>query len=471
MGHADSAATEDRVLRKLSGYAAGLTSGDISSAAVHAAKVRIIDTLGALIGGFDGEPCATARRIAAAAPRATGATVLGTSLVVAPEMAAFANATTSRYAEANDVYRWPKATGGHPSDVIAPVLAAAEHAGANGRAFIEGVVVAYELFCRISDCLDGWGTGVEPTNFGRIGVAAAAARLMKLPPDQIGHAISMATITGNVVRQVRAGHLSAWKAVASGEAGRAGVFAAIMAREGMPGLSMPFEGEHAWCEQFSRKPLNITEMGGPGVPFKVEVTLIKQRNICAATIGSALAAESLGQRLRGRTTAIRQVKVEVYDNAKLNMGTGAQHWNPQSRETADHSIPYVVSAGLLDGLVGVAQFDDAHLADPALRSLLAKVEVEENTAFSALYKKHPAEHHARITVEMNDGETLVGEAGGAKGDLGNARTDAEINAKFLELTEARLGAQRARSILEPLWDLENMKSVASIPPAFEVTPQ
>jgi 2-methylcitrate dehydratase len=248
------------------------------------------------------------------------------------------------------------------------------------------------------------------------------------------------------------------------------VFAALMARDGMPGLAMPFEGEHAWCEQIARKPLNITEMGGPGVPFKVEVTLIKQRNICAATIGSALAAEPLGQQLRGRIAAIGKVKVEVYGNAKKNMGTGAQHWNPTTRETADHSIPYVVSAGLLDGAVTAAQFDDAHLADPTLRALLAKVEVEENPAFSALYTKHPAEHHARITVQMSDGETLVGEAGGAKGDLGSPRTDAEISAKFLELTEPRLGAKEARSVLERLWDLDNMKSVAAIAPAFVVKP-
>jgi 2-methylcitrate dehydratase PrpD len=79
MGHADSAATEDLVFCKLSSYVANLISSDISPGAVHAAKIRIIDTLGALIGGFDGQPCATARRLAAAAPRANGATVLATT--------------------------------------------------------------------------------------------------------------------------------------------------------------------------------------------------------------------------------------------------------------------------------------------------------------------------------------------------------------------------------------------------------
>jgi 2-methylcitrate dehydratase len=461
----------DRVLDRLSGYAAGLEYGALSPSAIHAAKVRIIDTLGALIAGFDGEPCAIARRMAASAARSDGATLLGTDMVVAPDMAAFVNATTSRYAEANDVYRWPNASGGHPSDVIMPVLAVAESVKADGREFIQAVVLAYEVFCRISDCMVGWGKGVEPTNFARIAVAAAAARLWRLPPDKITHAISMSAIAGNLVRQVRTGHLSVWKSVASGEAGRAGVFAALLAQEGMEGPRMPFEGKNGWCAQVAQKSMELDQMGGAGVPFKIEVTLIKPRSVCAATISSVLAAEPLSQRLLGRITDIRQVEVAVYGSAKEGMGTGEHHWNPQSRETADHSIPYVVAATLLDGTAGPAQFDAAHIADPALKALLAKIAVAEDESFTTLYKKHPAEHHARITVHMDNGEKLVAESGGAKGDLANPNTDGQIGEKFHDLTDGALGAHRAKEILERLWNMDRMKSVAGIPPDFVVEPK
>ena len=468
MGHteADIETGSDSVLNRFTEYATALEFDEISPAAVHAAKVRIIDTFGALMGGFDGEPCRIGRNLAALAARVDGATVIGTRIVAAPEMAAFANATMSRYVEANDVYRWPKSTGGHPSDVVMPVLAAAEYSGAHGKAFINGVVLAYELFCRISDCMDAWGKGVEPTNFAKIGVAAASAKIWKLNRAQLSHSISMSAVASNLVRQVRTGHLSVWKAVASGEAGRAGVFAAVMAREGMEGPQMPFEGKHGWCNDISRQPLALSVMGGRGAQFKVETTLIKPRTTCAATISSTLAAEKAAPSVRGRVGDIRQVTVEVYESAKAGMGTGAHHWNPQTRETADHSIPYVVAATLLDGMISPRQFDAAHMHSPALRAIMGKIKVTANEEFTALYRDHPAQHHARVTVIMANGEEINGEAGGAKDDLSNAKTDEQISEKFRSLSEGWLGARRVSDILDRLWNLESLRNVAEIPPAF-----
>jgi 2-methylcitrate dehydratase len=181
-----------------------------------------------------------------------------------------------------------------------------------------------------------------------------------------------------------------------------------------------------------------------------------------------LAAEPVAQRLRGRAADIRHVRVAVYASAKEGMGTGAHHWDPQSRETADHSIPYVVAATLLDGTVTPKQFDAAHIADPALRSLLARIEVVEDERYTALYRKHPTEHHACVTVSLEGGEEIVGESGGAKGDLANPKSDAEITEKFRALSEGLLGGPRVKDILARLWALENMPSVADIPPAFRI---
>ena len=115
--------------------------------------MRIIDTLGALIGGFFGEPCRIARNLAAQAPDPAGATVIGTRMKTSPDMAAFTNATTSRYIELMDSYHWPGSLTGHASDTTTPVLAAAEHAHADGRKFMTGVVLSYEVFLRFCDAL------------------------------------------------------------------------------------------------------------------------------------------------------------------------------------------------------------------------------------------------------------------------------------------------------------------------------
>jgi 2-methylcitrate dehydratase PrpD len=115
--------TGDRIQSQLSSYAAALAYEQFDDDTVHAAKVRVIDTFGALVGGFAGDPCRIARDVAAQTPNPNGATIIGTALKTTPDLAAFANGTTARYVEMNDVYHWPGSSGGHPSDVLIPIFA------------------------------------------------------------------------------------------------------------------------------------------------------------------------------------------------------------------------------------------------------------------------------------------------------------------------------------------------------------
>jgi len=454
----------DATQQRLLDYALELGYDALTPRAAHEAKVRVIDTLAALAGGFDGEACVIARRMAARMPDASGATVFGTTMKTTPDMAAFANATAARYVELNDVYHWPGSAGGHPSDVVMPLLGVAEHARADGRELVAAVVLAYEVYLRLSDAIGR--THFDCANFACIGVAAASARLLGLSRSQIGHALSMAAVPNNILRRVRTGHLSMWKAVTAGHAGKAGVFAALLAREGMDGPPQPFEGRSGWSEHIAGKRFALDVMGGKGVSFKIEDTMIKPRSSCATTISSILAAEKVAPLLKNRIGDVQRVTVETYGRAKAGMGTGDHHWNPDSRETADHSIPYVVAAALMDGTVTPKQFDEAHLRDPGLRALLAKIEVVANDEFTRAYEKLPVEHHTRVNVVTRGGERLVGEAGGDKGDLAQPKSDAQIGEKFLGTTEAFLGPGRAKSMLERLWRLDRMESVAGIPAGF-----
>jgi 2-methylcitrate dehydratase len=454
----------DGTLQRLIDYVSAFSFEALPAAAAHAAKVRVIDTLAALAGGFDGEPCVIARRIAARMPDAGGATLFGTAQRTTLDMAAFANATAARYVELNDVYHWPGSAGGHPSDVVMPLLGVAEHTHASGRELIAAIVLAYEIYLRLSDTI-----GKRPfdcANYACLAVAAVSGKLLKLTRAQIGHAISMAVVPNNILRRVRTGHLSMWKAVTAGHAGKEGVFAALLAREGMDGPPQPFEGHAGWCEHIAGKRPALEVMGGNGVSFKILDTMIKPRSSCATTISSILAAEKVAPLIKNRLAEVQRVTVEVYETAKAGMGTGEHHWNPDSRETADHSIPYVVAAALLDGTVTPKQFDAAHLRDPSLRALLAKIEVVANDEFTHAYDRLPVEHHTRVNVHTRGGERLVGESGGDKGDLAQPKSDAQISEKFLGTAEAFLGTQQAQAMLEQLWCLEQAASVAEIPGGF-----
>jgi len=457
----DAGRKSDGLQQRLADYARALTYDSLTPAAAHAAKVRVIDTLAALVGGFDGEPCRIARSMAARAPLADGATVYGTATRTTPEMAAFVNATTARYVELNDVYHWPGSAGGHPSDVIMPLLGVAEHARATGHDLITAVVLAYEIYLRFSDAVGR--TAFDCANFACLGVAAGSARLLGLAPEQLAHSLAMAVVPNNILRQVRTGHLSMWKAVTAGHAGKAGVFAALLAREGMNGPFLPFEGKAGWCDHVAGRRFSLDAMGGNGAPFKIQETMIKPRASCATTISSILATEKVAPAVRGRIAEVKRVTVETYERAKAGMGTGEHHWNPDTRETADHSIPYVVAAALMDGTVTPRQFDEPHLRDPELRALLGKIEVMANEEFTRAYERLPVEHHTRVNVMMRGGERFSGEAGGEKGDLSETKSDAQITEKFLGLANDFLGAGRAAAILDRLWKLEGLENVAEIP--------
>jgi 2-methylcitrate dehydratase len=268
--------TVDRLQQRLVEYAATLAYDTLSAEAAHAGKVRVIDTLAALAGGFDGEPCRIARKMATRMPDVDGVTITGTALKTTPDMAAFVNGTTARYVELNDVYHWPGSAGGHPSDVVMPILGVAEHVRASGRDLIAAVVLAYEIYLRLSDVI-----GKRPfdcANYACLAVAVASAKLLGLSREQIGAAASMAVVPNNVLRQVRTGHLSMWKAVTAGHAGKAGVFAAMLAREGMNAPYLPFEGKSGWCDHIAGKRFDLDTMGGGKTPFKILDTLIKPRS-------------------------------------------------------------------------------------------------------------------------------------------------------------------------------------------------
>src|SRR5579875_92224 len=141
----------DRLQSQLTDYAIGLRFADLAPEDVHAMTQRVIDTFGALLGGFFSETCQIPRNLAARMPCANGATIIGTRNRTTPDMAAFVNATASREVEMNDVYFSRLGGGAHPSDVTMPILAAAEGGHVSGREFITSVVLAYEVYMQMTD--------------------------------------------------------------------------------------------------------------------------------------------------------------------------------------------------------------------------------------------------------------------------------------------------------------------------------
>jgi 2-methylcitrate dehydratase len=451
---------QDATHRRLTDYVFALSFDKLSPEAIQAAKARLVDMLGVLLGGFSGEPCRIARSMAAQMPMPEGgATVIGTRLKTTPDMAVFANGTAVRFLDMNDNYNFPNSAHGHPSDALAAVLAAAEIAGADGRALILATVLAYEVFLRSSDMFRNH-RAYDTANLTCLASAAAAGKLFGLSREQLFQCIAMAVVPNAILKQVRLGQRSMYKAVASGHGGRAGMFAAMLARAGMIGPDMPFEGDAGWCEQVARGRFEPQPFGGEGAPFKILDSRIKLRPANAGSIASILAAERIAP--LDDVDGVQRVVVEVSRYTKRAVGTGDVPWNPDTREIADHSIPYLVATALIDGTVGVDSFDEPRLFDPRTRALIRKIEVEENPEFTKAYESVPVQEHARVTVIMADGRRLAGASGGGADDLSAPKSDDQIAEKFRMLTVPLIGSENAEAVLGMLWGLESLKRIGAV---------
>ncbi len=446
----------DHTLQFLSDYATSLTYEKLSQEAVHQVKRRIIDSLGCAMGAYWAEPSKIARAYALDVKSKPGATVLGTRHSTTPELAAFANGSMVRYLDFSDTSMAIEA--GHPSGNIPGVMAAAEYAGADIRTVITGIVLAYEVQGRFGETALLRDKGWDGVTYVAISSAAGAGKALGLTREQMANALALAATANVALRQTRVGSLSMWKGCAEANACRNGVFAALIAGRGLTGPEEAFEGPKGFFKQVTG-PIKLPTFGGNGKPFKVEDAKFKYmpaeyHNQC--TVQPAI---ELHKALGGKVDDIARVVVETYDIAVDATADSPDKWNPTTRETADHSLPYVLAVTLIRGSLWLDDFDEEKIKDPKIRALMQRIEVRRNAEFT---KTYPETNCFRIEVITKSGEKHVREIRYAKGHPKNPMTDQEIEAKFRKLAEPVLKPSRIKQILERLWHFEEATNLRDV---------
>ena len=187
----------DRTTEILSEYAYTLRYEDLPPETVHQVKRTLADTMGCAIGGFNARPSEIARKLAFGVTSTMPSRIIGTSGSSAPDLAGFANGVMVRYLDCNDAYFSPG--GGHPSDMIPGVLAVADPLGSDGRTVITAIVLAYEVFCRLSDQVVAYEHGWDQGIFSVIGATCGAGKVMGLNTEAMSQAIFTAGINWKVV--------------------------------------------------------------------------------------------------------------------------------------------------------------------------------------------------------------------------------------------------------------------------------
>jgi 2-methylcitrate dehydratase len=376
------------------------------------------------------------------------------------EIAGFANGVAVRYLDFNDTYLSLEPL--HPSDVIPALLALAESRTASFDAVIAAVAVAYELSVSLCDAASLRAHGWDHVNYLAIGAAAAAGSLLGLPSAGIGHAISMAVVPHAAMRQTRAGELSMWKGAAAANAARNGMFAALLADAGMRGPSEPFEGEMGFVRQLldgtALDDAPLERLAARAEPTRILDTYVKYWPVEYHAQSAVDAALQLRRDLGNDVTRIADVHIETFRASYEIIAKDPEKWDPRTRETADHSLQYIVCAALQDGDVTESTFELERIRRPDTLALLRDhVTVDEDAALTAGY---PEGIPNRISLTTTEGTTLVREVRHPRGHARNPMSDEEVEAKYRSNVARCWSDERAERVADLAWNAERPDALA-----------
>jgi 2-methylcitrate dehydratase len=442
---------------RLAEYALSVDYAKLDRETVTQMKARIIDALGCAVGASGEKPVGIARETVRDLRSKGKSTVVGTTLRTSPELATFVNGLMVRYFDFNDTYLSKEPA--HPSDNLAPCLAIAEAEGSTGKDLIVAAVLAYEIQCRLCDAADLRHRGWDHVNYGLVSSSLAAAWLMDLDVHEATHAVNLALSGHIAMRQVRAGELSMWKGASFANAARNAVFAAMLARKGMTGPAPIFEGEMGFFKQVSGPfKLRLEEFGGRKGRYKVNETYVKFWPAEYHAQSAIWAALEIRKEL-GEAGDVESVLVETHEAGYSILGEGGEKWEPKTKESADHSLPFIVGKTLLDGKIDNTSYSERNLSDPSGLQLIRKIKVVEDPKLTSMY---PDSMPNRITVRRRGGRPVTAQVDVPKGHPGNPMSRDDIEEKFHSLTRRQLGKEQAREALLKMWKLEEMKDAGEL---------
>jgi len=444
----------DKRLERIGSYAAALSYEDLPASTVRSVKQRFIDTIGCVFCAYLWEPCKLVRNLCFPVESGLTARVIGSLQRTTPEMAAFAGSTMGRAADFNDSYLIKRPT--HTSDGIPAVLAMAEALHSGGKSLITGIVLMYEmglLFTEKMGTLKNWNP--DPCALAAtFGSAMGVGKILGLNQEQFSNAASMALVANINLGSRLTGQMSMYKEVYAGVSTRQGTFAALMARGGITGPTETIEGENGLNTMVDS--VEIEPLGGKGVQFAVERSIMKHY----PSRDNVQLPIKVAKEMRKEVTPEKIKSVHVWTTRSFAATANTPElWAPKSMETADHSMPFVVAAALVDGDVNLETFLQARFFDKDILDTIAKMRIEEDQEFT---KQSPSRQNIRITVETQDGKTHTIHQVFTLDELRKEWTDETVEAKYRKNVDRLLSPHQIQASLDVMWHLEDLKDAGQI---------
>ncbi|WP_181774908.1 MmgE/PrpD family protein [Amycolatopsis pittospori] len=423
---------------------AAVATDDVPIAAEVAEMVinRVIDNAAVAAASLSRRPVRSARDQALAHPGEPGATVFGVEGRFSPEWAAWANGVAVRELDYHDTFL--AADYSHPGDNIPPILAVAQHTGRSGTDLLRGIAAGYELQVNLvrGICLHEH----KIDHIAHLGpsVAGGLGALLGLDTETVYQSIGQALHTTTTTRQSRKGEISSWKAYAPAFAGKAAIEAVdrVLRGEGAP--SPIYEGEDGFIAWL---------LSGPDAEYTVPLpapgegkrsildTYTKEHSAEYQSQALIDLARRLGPRI-GEFGKVERILIHTSHHTHHVIGSGSgdpQKYDPRaSRETLDHSIPYIFAVALQDGVWHHEKsYDRARATRPDTVELWQKVATVEDPEWTRRYHAPEPAFGGRVEITLADGTVLSDEIAVADAHPAGARPFAreQYITKFRTLTD------------------------------------
>jgi 2-methylcitrate dehydratase len=469
---AETYAYRDDVAELLASFTTNV-SGELTPATRRAAKRALGDSIAVSLGALAHPAFKAALRHAARFPMPNGPVIWGTTMRATPDLAALTNGVLLRCYDYNDFFVG-RLNSGHPSDMVSGLVAAAEWSGASGEELLSALAVGYEMVGAVFDAFSTAPGGWDYTNLTAIGAASAIARVLKLSTEQTREALAMTVVPHFASDEVEScelnprGDLTMWKRFNGSDSVRNALQACLLASVGIEGAVRPFTGKQGFVAKLktANDPLPVLrERLDPGKPLsRIAETYMKLwpvGSMAQSAVQAALEARAKVSDI-GR---IKQIRVFAEEGAYQHFVTMRQDaWNSVSRETADHSMPYIVATAVLDGSIGIESFNLDRVLDPRRQTFIRdKIVVtpapELGTLAGGKLKRAEAGYLSRIEIEMLDGEVLHGAARPFPGHPKSPFSDAALDHKLRVNAEPFAGPAATGRIIEALSSIERLDHV------------
>ena len=443
---------EKTISHKISEFAVNLKYPDLPQEVIHEVQRYLYDSIGCAYGGYHTKDVNILRDIYAGMAGKGEATLIGFGDKMPAVNATLVNSLMVRALDFNDIY-W-KEDPSHPSDLIPAALAVGEMVDASMKDVITAIVLAYDFEMRLCEFAV---PGVRERKWHHATLTQfvspiVAGKLLGLSVEQMVNAIGISGCHNHTIGCPTAGKLTMMKNTVDPMATQAGVFAALMAQRGFSGTEAVFEGKEGLMDVFGPDWDEEKLIGNLGEKFKILECSMKAfptealtHTHLSCTLKAIIDNDIAYDQIESVTlTTIARACDILFDSHK---------YRPESRETADHSLPYCVAAAIVDRKVTTQSFSHEKLKDPRIWEVIDKIKGVASEEFEKMF---PAKQPSKVVVRTLEGKEYSAYLEYPKGDPREPMTMEDLQAKFNALSESLLDEKRQSSLEKTIFSCQKM---------------